>query len=147
MPHPGTAPETVQLLQAFAKKIGQVPLVLKRESPAYVYNAIGSAISSAAMKLVNDGVASVEDVDRAWMVVTKAPMGLFGILDVVGLDTVWHIMASKAKLSGDPQDQAAADVWKAAYLDKGWLGAKSGRGFYTYPDPTYSRPGFLAGDT
>lgn len=147
MPHPGTSPETVQLLRAFAKRIGQVPLVFKKEHPGYVVNAILGAINNTAINLVfTDDVASVEDVDRAIMIALKMPMGPFGSLDVVGLDTVWHITQTKAKLSGDPEIQAWADRLKRDYIDKGRLGLKSGQGFYTYPDPAYARPGFLTGE-
>ncbi len=148
MPHPGTSPETIQLLQAFAKRIGQVPLVFKKEHPEYVVNAILGAINETVLHLVfRDEVASVEDVDRAVMIVMKLRTGPFASLDVVGLDTVWHVAQSKAKLSGDPDMQAGADRLKREYIDKGWLGVKSGRGFYTYPNPAYVRPGFLAGES
>jgi 3-hydroxybutyryl-CoA dehydrogenase len=147
MPHPGTSPETVHLLESFARRIGQVPLVFKREHPEYVANAILGAINDTAFKLVfRDEVASVEDVDRATMIVMKWPTGPFASLDVVGLDTVWHIARTKAKLTGDPNIQAGADRLKREYIDKGWLGVKTGRGFYTYPDPAYARPGFLTGE-
>lgn len=146
MPHPGTSPEVVELLRRFARRIGQIPLVLKKESPGYVMNAILGVINDKAFRLVQDGVASVEDVDRAVMIVMRQPSGPFGNLDVVGLDTVWHVMQSNARISGDPAAQAGADRFKAQYIDKGWLGVKSGRGFYTYPDPAYARPGFLTGE-
>lgn len=146
MPHPGTSPETVKLLHAFAKRIGQVPLVLKKESAGYVMNAILGAINDTAFKLVNNNIASVEDVDRAVMTVMKVPMGPFGSLDVVGLDTVWHIMQSKARTERNSEAQAAADRFKKEFIDKGRLGMKTGRGFYTYPDPAYARPGFLIGE-
>jgi 3-hydroxybutyryl-CoA dehydrogenase len=122
--------------------------VFKKEHAEYVVNAILGAINSTAFNLVfRDDVASVEDVDRAVMIAMKRPMGPFAGLDVVGLDTVWHITQTKAKLSGDPNIQAGADRLKREYLDKGWLGIKSGRGFYTYPDPAYARPDFLTGET
>lgn len=147
MPHPGTSQETIQLLSAFAKRIGQVPLVFKKEHAEYVVNAIIGAINSTAINLVfRDDVASVEDIDRAVMIVLKMPMGPFGGLDFVGLDTVWHIAQSKAKLTGDPEVQANADRLKREYIDKGFLGVKSGRGFYTYPNPAFARPGFLTGE-
>ena len=148
MPHPGTSPETIQLLSAFAKRIGQVPLVFKKEHPEYVVNAILGAINTTAFNLVfRDDVASVEDVDRAVMIALKMPVGPFAGLDAVGLDTVWHITQTKAKLSGDPQIQTGADRLKREYVDKGRLGVKSGKGFYTYPDPAYARPGFLTGES
>jgi 3-hydroxybutyryl-CoA dehydrogenase len=146
MPHPGTSPETVQLLESFARRIGQVPLVFKKEHPEYVVNAILGAINATALNLVfRDEVASVEDVDRSVMIVLKMPMGPFGSLDAVGLDTVWHIAQNKAQLTGDSELQAGVDRLKRDYIDKGRLGVKSGRGFYTYPDPEYARPGFLKG--
>ncbi|MGO9118743.1 MAG: 3-hydroxyacyl-CoA dehydrogenase NAD-binding domain-containing protein [Desulfomonilaceae bacterium] len=147
MPHPGTSPEIVELLAAFAKRIKQVPLVLKKEYPGYVSNAIFGAMNSMAIKLVfEDKVVSVDDVDRAVMIHFGMRVGIFGILDHVGLDTVWHIMQKDAKTSGDPGAQQFADQFKRDYIDKGWLGKKSGRGFYTYPDPEFERPEFLGGD-
>lgn len=147
MPHPGTSPETVQLLVAFAKRIKQVPLVFKKECRGYVSNAIVGAMNDVALKIaLQDKVVSVEDVDRAVMIHLSMPFGPFGLIDFVGLDTVWHVMQTNAKMSGDPGAQAFADEFKRDYIDKGWLGVKSGRGFYTYPDPLYERPEFLGGD-
>jgi 3-hydroxybutyryl-CoA dehydrogenase len=145
MPHPGTAPETVELLYAFAKRIGQIPIVLNKENYGYVFNAMLNALNTAAVKLAVDGVASVEDIDRAWMGVMKTPIGPFGILDVVGLKTVWDIVQFWATTLNDPQLQANANFLKQ-YVDKDWSGVKTGRGFYTYPDPAYARPGFLTGE-
>ncbi len=147
MPHPGTSPETVEFLRAFAKRIGQVPLVFKKESAGYVGNAFLGAINGTAFNLLNNGVASMEDIDRAFMIVLKVPRGPFGMLDVVGLDTLWDIMQSNARRTGDPGAQAFADQFKKDYIDKGWLGVKTGRGFYTYPNPAFERPGFLTGES
>jgi 3-hydroxybutyryl-CoA dehydrogenase len=146
MPHPGTAPEILKLLAAFAKRIKQVPLVLKREYPGYVANAIWGAMNEMAIKIaLVDKLASVEDVDRAMMLHLGMPAGPFAINDFIGLDTIWHVMESKARISGDAALQQFADEFKRDYIDKGWLGVKSGRGFYTYPDPAYARPDFLGG--
>jgi 3-hydroxybutyryl-CoA dehydrogenase len=93
-----------------------------------------------------DKIASVEDVDRAIMIHLNMPQGPFGLWDFVGLDTVWHVSQAAAKQSGDPGAQQFADMLKREYIDKGWLGVKSGRGFYTYPDPLFKRPEFLGGD-
>jgi 3-hydroxybutyryl-CoA dehydrogenase len=134
----------VELLEAFGRRIGQVPLVLKKEYPGYVSNAIWGAMNSAAIKIaLVDKIASVQDVDRAVMIHLGMPVGPFGLNDHIGLDTIWHVMESGAKISGDAGAQAFADDFKRDYIDKGWLGVKSGRGFYTYPDPEYLRPGFL----
>jgi 3-hydroxybutyryl-CoA dehydrogenase len=144
MPHPGTNPETVELLRAFAKRIGQVPIVFKKEHARYIGNDFMEAINSMAFRLLNEGIASVEDIDRAFMILFNVPAGPFGRLDIVGLDTIWHIMQSNAHSA---EAQALADDFKEKYVDKGLLGLKAGRGFYTYPNPAYACPGFLTGES
>ncbi len=142
MPHPGTSAETIELLLAFARRIGQIPNRLRQESFGYVFNALYTAINREALTLVANGIASVEDVDRAWIGIMKMPIGPFGMLDGVGLDTVWDITDYWARQTGDQQTRANADFVRA-YLDRGRLGVKSGSGFYQYPNPAYEAPGFL----
>lgn len=142
MPHAGTAPEVTELVVAFAGRIGQVPIELRREFNGYVFNSMYAALNRAAITLAQQEVASIEDIDRAWMHVTKAPVGPLGALDAVGLDTVWTITDYWARQLGDEQLQANATFLKA-YVDRGDLGVKSGRGFYSYPNPSYAQPGFI----
>lgn len=144
MPHPGTSKETVELLKAFAKRIGQIAIVLKKENYGYVFNAMLTSLNRAALTLVVNGVASFEDVDRAWMLATKMTIGPFGSADLVGLDLCWHIADYWGKRLGDRQLGSIADFLKKEYIDNGWLGMKSGQGFYTYPNPAYQQPAFLA---
>jgi 3-hydroxybutyryl-CoA dehydrogenase len=144
MPHPGTSPETVEVLLAFAKRIGQIPIMLKKESHAYVFNAMLNALNGAALTLAANDIASVEDIDRAWLAVMKTRTGPFGILDVVGLETAWHITQYWATALTDAQLQKNADFLKS-YIDQGRLGVKNGRGFYFYPNPAYQQPDFLSG--
>ncbi len=144
MPHPGTSPDTVAQIENFARQIGQIPIVLNKENHGYVFNAMYNSLNRAAITLAARGVASVEDIDRAWMIVMKTPVGPMGMLDVVGLETVWHIVNHWANVLNDPESQANAAFLKT-YVDQGWLGVKTGRGFYSYPDPAYAQPGFLEG--
>jgi 3-hydroxybutyryl-CoA dehydrogenase len=142
MPHPGTAPAVTRLVLAFARRIGQVPIELRREHNGYVFNSMYGALNTAAIALAQQRVASIEDIDRAWMHITKAPVGPLGALDAVGLDTAWTITDYWARRLGDEQLRANAAFLKT-YVDRGDLGAKSGRGFYTYPNPSYAQPGFI----
>jgi len=142
MPRPGTVPAVTQFVLAFARRIGQVPIELRREHHGYVFNAMYSALNREAITLAQQGVASIEDIDRAWMHGTKAPVGPLGALDAVGLDTVWTITDYWARQLRDEQLRANATFLKA-YVDRGDLGVKTGRGFYTYPDPAYAQPGFI----
>jgi 3-hydroxybutyryl-CoA dehydrogenase len=142
MPHPGTAPEVTQLVLAFARRIGQVPIELRQEHNGYVFNSMYGALNTAAIGLAQQGVASIEDIDRSWMHITKAPVGPLGALDAVGLDTVWTITDYWARQLGDEQLRANAAFLKQ-YVDRGDLGVKAGRGFYSYPSPAYAQPGFI----
>jgi 3-hydroxybutyryl-CoA dehydrogenase len=87
----------------------------------------------------------VHDVDRAWMGIMKMSVGPLGMLDAVGLDTALHISESSNVARDDPQIRKNAEFIKREYVDKGWLGVKTGRGFYTYPNPAYQDPDFLKG--
>ncbi|MDZ7831138.1 MAG: 3-hydroxyacyl-CoA dehydrogenase [Desulfobacterales bacterium] len=142
MPHPGTARETVALIEAFAKRNKLVPIMLKKENNGYVFNAMLMELFKSAQSLAARGVASVEDIDRAWMGVMYTPIGPFGLMDSIGLDTVWKITDYWANKLQDKQALANAEFMKQ-YVDEGRLGAKTGQGFYTYPDPAYAQPGFL----
>ena len=144
MPHPGTSEETTELLVDFARRIGQIPIRMRRESIGYVFNAVYTAINRAAITLVANDVASVEDVDRAWMAIMKMPIGPFGMLDDVGIDTAWHITEYWAGVTGDGQLRANADLLRS-YVDRGATGTKRGEGFYHYPDPAYADPAFVQG--
>jgi 3-hydroxybutyryl-CoA dehydrogenase len=146
MPHAGTAPEVTVLVLAFARQIGQVPIELRREHNGYVFNAMYTAVNREAITMAEQGVASIEDIDRAWMHVTKWPHGPFGGLDAIGLDTAWQITDYWAReLPSDLQLRRNATFLKV-YLDRGELGVKSGKGFYSYPDPAFARPGFTDGE-
>jgi 3-hydroxybutyryl-CoA dehydrogenase len=142
MPHPGTDPEVTQLVYDFAVSIGQIAILLHRENNGYVFNTMISNLFMTALTLATRDVASVEDIDRAWMGVTLMPVGPFGIMDQVGLKTVWTITDYWAKRTKDPQAQKNADFLKQ-HVDRNELGFKTKKGFYTYPTPEYAHPDFL----
>ncbi|PKN17038.1 MAG: 3-hydroxybutyryl-CoA dehydrogenase [Deltaproteobacteria bacterium HGW-Deltaproteobacteria-6] len=149
MPHPGTNPAVTQLVHDFAVSIGQIAIMLHRESNGYVYNAMIANLLTTAMTLATTDVAGIEDIDRAWMGVTRMPIGPFGIMDQMGLQTVWTVtdyLAHQAQGIQADQIRANADFVKQ-YVDRGELGAKTKKGFYSYPMPAYTQPGFLAGKT
>jgi 3-hydroxybutyryl-CoA dehydrogenase len=141
MPHPRTSPETVEIITAFARRIDQIPITLHKENFGYVFNAMLMELFKSAQSLAANQVAAVEDIDRAWMGVMHTPVGPFGIMDSIGLDTVWKITDYWAGILKDPQQIANAGFMRQ-YVERGDLGVKTGRGFYAYPDPAFAQPGF-----
>ena len=81
------------------------------------------------------------DIDRAWQLFTGMKVGPFGLMDTVGLDTVYNIEMVYYNDSKDPKDKPPDALVEK--IKKGELGVKSGRGFYTYPNPEFLRPDFL----
>ena len=140
MPHPATDPALIPILLELGKSLNQVPVIVKKESPGYIFNFMLMALLGAAGRLKTNDIASIEDIDRSWMVNFHMPTGPFGILDNIGLDTAWHVVKERE----DAASQAFASLLKE-YIDQGKLGEKTGEGFYKYPRPAYRDPGFLKG--
>jgi len=140
MPHPATAPWVTPLLMELGKKLNQTPVLIKKESPGYIFNAMLVALIGAAGALVTYDVSSIEDVDRSWMGNFKMEMGPFGILDSIGLETVWHVTNTLT----DTKSIKFAALLKT-YVDAGKLGVKSGEGFYKYPNPAFQQSDFING--
>jgi len=144
MPHPGTDEEAIHAVQGFAKRMGLIDILMSRESSGYVFNAMLRAFLESAQTLAANGISSIEDIDRSWMGVMNAPIGPFGLMDSIGIDTSWKVTAFWAKQTGDAQLQKNADFLKQ-FVDRGELGSKTGKGFYQYPGPSFRKPGFIAG--
>lgn len=144
MPHPGTDEEAIHVVQGFAKRMGLIDILLRKENSGYVFNAMLRAFLESAQTLAANGIASIEDIDRAWMGVMNMPIGPFGLMDSIGIDTTWKVTAYWVKQTGDAQSQKNADFLKQ-FVDRGEVGQKTGKGFYRYPDPLFRQPGFIAG--
>ena len=140
MPNPKTEPWIIDLLKEYGESIQQTPVIMKRESPGYIFNAMLIAVLGAAGALVTFDVASIEDVDRSWMGNFKMPTGPFGILDEIGLDTAWHVI----HVFKDEKSKRFAKLLDT-YIQQGKLGRKTGEGFYKYPNPKFGEENFISG--
>ncbi|TVP49451.1 MAG: 3-hydroxyacyl-CoA dehydrogenase [Mongoliibacter sp.] len=138
MPHPGTDPDLIPILETFGKSLEQLPVFVKKENPGYIFNSMLMAFIGAAGKLLTKDIGSIEDIDKSWMVNFNMPTGPFAILDKIGLDTAWRVTSAQP----DPASQRFAALLKS-YIDAGKLGEKSGEGFYKYPKPKYRDENFL----
>lgn len=143
MKHEGTSPEVFDAVIEFAKAIGMVALPLKKEQPGYILNSLLVPLLDAAEMLLVNGVADAETIDKTWMIATKAPMGPFAILDVVGITTAYNIVSMKAEATGQESYKKLADYLKTTYIDQNKLGRSTGEGFYKYPNPAFADPEFL----
>jgi 3-hydroxybutyryl-CoA dehydrogenase len=143
MPHPGTNPAVVGRVADFARSIRQLPIMLRQERRGYVFNAMQYAYIWQALDLWAAGVATFEDIDRAWMIAERTHHGPFGTIDFVGVDTVQQAMSHWAEANNDQRGFDSAEKLQKELVQLGRLGVKSGRGFYSYPGPAYQDPTFI----
>lgn len=143
MKHAGTDMQVFEDVVEFAKAIGMVALPLHKEQPGYILNSLLVPLLDAAELLLVNEVSDAETIDKTWMIATKAPMGPFAILDVVGINTAYNIVEAKAAATGREDYKKLAAMLKTEYIDQGKLGKATGEGFYKYPNPNYLKPDFL----
>ena len=143
MGHPGTDKNIFDEVVNFARAIGMVPIPLFKEQSGYVINTLLSPLLGAAGNLYFNGVADYKTIDKTWIISTGAKSGPFGIMDLVGMQTMYHVMMLKAKQSGDASALKRAEAIKTNFIDKGKMGISSGEGFYKYPHPEYQSPDFF----
>jgi 3-hydroxybutyryl-CoA dehydrogenase len=118
-------------------RYGLVPFHVRRESSGFIFNRIWAAIKREALMVVQEGVATHEEVDRIWQEAFRSPVKPFRTMDQVGLDVVLDIEEHYAEIrAGIPEGPRTL---LREYLDHGRLGVKSGQGFYgDYPPPSSS---------
>jgi len=128
----GTSSETVGSGRDFVLKIGKEPIVVNRDVPGFVINRINFGGNMEAMRLVEQGIASVEDIDKGMRLAAGRKMGIFETGDMVGLDVTYGAMMAMYQETGDPR-------WHPPLILKrkvkaGHLGRKTGKGWYEYTE-------------
>lgn len=127
---PDTSDVTVATSVALADRLGKVPVVLQREIPGFIANRILGAVRDEAIFLLENGVASVTDIDTACRTALGYPMGPFELMDLTGIDIGYLTKQDRFAQSGDPRDRPSRSV--TALVERGELGRKTGKGWYTY---------------
>ena len=136
-----TTQNNIETARKFSHSIGVYPLIVLKESTGFIFNRVWRAIKKECLKVVDEGVATFEDVDRAWMSLYGTEIGPFGMMDRVGLDVVHDIELVYYGESKDPRDKPPKILIDK--IRRGELGVKTGKGFYNYPNPEYRSQEFI----
>ena len=125
-----TADETAQRGREFALKIGKEPIMVNMDVAGFVINRINFPSTMEAMRLVEQGVATVEDIDKGLKLASGRKMGIFETGDMVGLDITYGAMMAMYRETGDPRWYPPMLLRKK--VTAGQLGRKTGKGWYEY---------------
>ena len=127
---PHVSQETADLSMALCEKLGKTPVRLNKEVNGFLLNRIFFAIIKEAEWLLEMGVASVEDIDKACVFGAGHPMGPFRLMDLTGIDLAYTMSMEAFRNSGDRADLPVPSLVK--HFVNGEYGQKTGRGWYDY---------------
>ena len=125
-----TSDATAEAIEGLARTMGKTPIFCE-DSPGFVSNRVLLPMINEAIEALREGVATREAIDRIMKLGMNHPMGPLQLADFIGLDTCLAILRVLQNGFGDPKYRPSPLLVKM--VDAGWLGKKSGRGFYEYP--------------
>ncbi len=131
MGHPGTSEESIAITMELSRHIGKTPVRVRKEIPAFIANRILHAVANEALRLVEKGVATPEEIDLAVTKGLRYPMGPFRLMDLTGIDVGYYVRMERYRQSGDPADRPHPLIVEK--FEKGEFGQKTGKGWYEYP--------------
>jgi 3-hydroxybutyryl-CoA dehydrogenase len=124
-----TSDATIESARLLAEDLGKVPVDV-RDAPGFVVNRVLFPMINEAAFALQEGVADAKGIDECMKLGCNHPMGPLALADLVGLDVVYAILDSLYREYGEPRYRPCLEIKKR--VEAGWLGRKSGRGFYHY---------------
>jgi 3-hydroxybutyryl-CoA dehydrogenase len=126
-----TNDETVRIVMEIAKKMGKEPVEVKKDTPGFIVNRIMTPHFLEAIKMVEEGIATVEDIDKAVKLGLNYPMGPFELMDLTGTDIAYHVTEYLYK-ELQKESKWSAPVLMKSMIRAGKLGRKTKAGWYNY---------------
>jgi 3-hydroxybutyryl-CoA dehydrogenase len=132
IPTETTPLEHVETVTAFCKKVGKNPILVQKDIPGFLMNRIFGAMTCEAMRLVESGAGSVEDIDQGMQDGFNMRLGPLAISDMSGLDIALNAFHVMAELDSEHMTEPPAVLKRL--VEQGKLGMKTGEGFYKYDE-------------
>ncbi|OGP54106.1 MAG: 3-hydroxybutyryl-CoA dehydrogenase [Deltaproteobacteria bacterium RBG_13_52_11] len=124
-----TSDETVKVAWALAEKLGKLPVLVKKDSPGFIVNRLMIIQMMEAIKVYEEGIASIEDIDKAIKAGLNHPMGPFELMDLTGIDIAYHV-CDYLHRELNQELKHVPPVTLKSMVRAGNLGKKSGEGWY-----------------
>lgn len=125
-----TSDETAEIAMELAKQLNKHPILLKKEIDGFVANRILGKVMDEAIYLLENGIASIEEIDLACTKALNHPIGPFALMDLTGIDTTYFIRQTQYEVSGDERLKPPKVITEK--FENGEFGRKTGKGFYSY---------------
>ncbi len=126
-----TSDETVRIVMEMARKMGKEPVEVRKDSPGFIVNRLMIPHMLEAVKMAEEGVASIEDIDKAVKLGLNYPMGPFELMDLTGIEIAHHV-ADYLYKELDKESKWSIPVLMKSLIRAGKLGRKTGGGWYKY---------------
>jgi 3-hydroxybutyryl-CoA dehydrogenase len=126
-----TSDETVRIVMELARKMGKEPVEVRKDSPGFIVNRLMIPHMLEAVKMAEEGVASIEDIDKAVKLGLNYPMGPFELMDLTGIEIAHHV-ADYLYKELDKGSKWSIPVLMKSLIRAGKLGRKTGGGWYKY---------------